>query len=60
LPFASINRFAIGEFTLRLAVLMYSCEFIIAKSYDKNILPIITAAILSMLIAIAKAWHFIF
>ena len=37
LPFASINRYAVGEFALRLAVLMYSCEFIVGKSVRQSI-----------------------
>jgi UDP-GlcNAc:undecaprenyl-phosphate/decaprenyl-phosphate GlcNAc-1-phosphate transferase len=57
LPFDSINRYAIGEFSLRLAVLMYSCEFIVGKSTGKTLLPVNGAAMLSMLLAIV--WHFI-
>ncbi|MFT3931318.1 MAG: MraY family glycosyltransferase [Spongiibacteraceae bacterium] len=60
LPFESINRYAIGEFALRLAVLMYSCEFIIGKSQGKASLTIVLAAMLSIVVAIAKAWHLAF
>lgn len=60
LPFESINRYAIGEFSLRLAVVMYSCEFIIGKSVGKSLLFVNGAAMLSMLLAIARAWHLIF
>ena len=52
LPFDSFNRYAIGEFTLRLAVLMYSCEFIVGKSGGRMLLPINGAALLSMLLAL--------
>ena len=60
LPFESINRYAIGEFALRLAVLMYSCEFIAGKSQGKTSLAIVIAAMASMLLAIAQAWYFFF
>ena len=60
LPFESINRYAIGEFALRLAVLMYSCEFIIGRSTGKTLLPVNGAALLSMLLAIVTSWRFIF
>jgi hypothetical protein len=53
LPFESISRYVIGEFSLRLAVLMYSCEFIVGKSAGKSLLPVGGAAVLSMLLAIA-------
>jgi len=53
LPFDALNSYALGEFTLRLAVLMYSCEFIIGKSTGNTLLPVNGAAILSMLLAIA-------
>jgi UDP-GlcNAc:undecaprenyl-phosphate GlcNAc-1-phosphate transferase len=53
LPFESISRYVIGEFSLRLAVLMYSCEFIVGKSAGKSLLPVGGAAVLSMLLVIA-------
>lgn len=52
LPLGSFNRAIIGEFTLRLAVLMYCCEFVIGKSAEKKLLPVNSAAMLSMLLAI--------
>ncbi len=60
LPFESINRYAIGEFALRLAVLMYSCEFVIGRSSGKALLPVTGVAVVSMLFAIARAWNFSF
>jgi len=53
LPIDAVNRYAVGEFTLRLAVLMYSCEFIIGKSLEKKLLPVTIAAISSILLTIA-------
>lgn len=60
LPFESINRYAIGEFSLRLAVLMYSCEFLVGKSQRNASVAVVSAALLSMLLAIAQAQNFIF
>jgi UDP-GlcNAc:undecaprenyl-phosphate GlcNAc-1-phosphate transferase len=40
LPFDILKHYPIGEFTLRLSVLMYSCEFIIGKTATKTLLPI--------------------
>ncbi len=60
LPFDLLNRYAIGEFALRLAVLMYSCEFIVGKSAGRTPLLVIGAAMLSMMLAIARAWHLYF
>ena len=57
LPFDSIAHYAIGELSLRLAVLMYSCEFIVSKSETNTMLPINGAALLSILLATAQAWH---
>lgn len=54
LPFDALSTYAIGEFTLRLAVFMYSCEFIIGKSATKtSLLPINIIAMLSILLAAA-------
>jgi len=50
LPFSAISQNAIGEVALRLAVLMYSCEFIIGKSPHKALLPVNGIAILSVLL----------
>jgi len=53
LPFEPLNRYAIGEFTLRLAVLIYSCEFATGKTTQKNmLLPLNGAAMLSIALAI--------
>lgn len=52
LPAASFNRYAVGEFTLRLAVLMYSCEFILGKSSAGKFLPVTGVAVLSTLLAL--------
>jgi UDP-GlcNAc:undecaprenyl-phosphate GlcNAc-1-phosphate transferase len=49
LPFAPLNHHTVGEIALRLAVLMYSCEFIIGKSEGKALLPVNSIAILSIL-----------
>lgn len=50
LPFSQLTQHAVGEIALRLAVLMYSCEFIIGKSGGRRLLPINSVAILSMLL----------
>lgn len=50
LPFSPLNQHAIGEIALRLAVLMYSCEFIIGKSANQTLLPVNGVAILSVLL----------
>lgn len=50
LPFSPTNQQAIGEIALRLAVLMYSCEFIIGRSANKTLLPVNGIAILSVLL----------
>lgn len=60
LPFELVNSYAIGEFALRLAVLMYSCEFIVGKSQNNSSLIVVSAAVLSMLFAIARAWDLFF
>jgi hypothetical protein len=53
LPFVSVGRFAIGEFTLRLAVLIYSCEFVVGKYTERRmLLPMNFAGVLSMTLAI--------
>lgn len=52
LPFESMNRFAIGEIVLRLAVLMYSCEFILAKTQGKALLPLNGVASFSLLLTL--------
>ncbi len=59
LPFESINRYSIGEFALRLGVLMYCCEFVVGKSQGKSSIFIVSAALISMLIAVARAWNLI-
>lgn len=59
LPFETINRYSIGEFALRLAVLMYSCEFIVGKTSTKAALLPICVATLSMLLSLVRAWQFI-
>ena len=59
LPFEPINRYAVGEFALRLGVLMYCCEFVAGKSQGKPSFFIVSAALISMLIAIARAWNLI-
>ncbi|HSB95462.1 MAG TPA: MraY family glycosyltransferase [Spongiibacteraceae bacterium] len=50
MPFESLSHYAIGEITLRLAVLMYSCEFIISKTSGKTLLPVNIAAVVSLLL----------
>lgn len=40
LPFAPLKQFAIGEIVLRLAILMYSCEFILERAHGKAVLPL--------------------
>ncbi len=50
MPFSSLSRYAIGEITLRLAVLMYSCEFIISKTSGKTLLPVNIIAALALLL----------
>lgn len=53
LPFVSVGRYAIGEFTLRLAVLIYSCEFVVGRTTEKkNLLPVNGAGVLSIALAI--------
>jgi hypothetical protein len=53
LPFVSVGRFAIGEFSLRLAVLIYCCEFVVGKHTErKMLLPMNFAGVLSMTLAI--------
>jgi len=53
LPLSPSNSQAIGEIALRLAVLMYSCEFIIGRSANRTLLPINGIAILSVLLIAA-------
>lgn len=50
MPFDSLSHYAIGEITLRLAVLMYSCEFIISKTWGKTLLPVNIVAVASLLL----------
>jgi UDP-GlcNAc:undecaprenyl-phosphate GlcNAc-1-phosphate transferase len=50
MPFDSLSHYAIGEITLRLAVLMYSCEFIISKTSGHVLLPINIAAVVALLL----------
>jgi hypothetical protein len=40
LPIDSISSYALGEITLRLAVLMYSCEFVIGRAQGRAALPL--------------------
>lgn len=40
LPFESLSRYAVGEIALRLAVLMYSCEFILGRLRSSHALPL--------------------
>lgn len=51
LPFDALKDYPIGEFTLRLAVLMYSCEFIIGKSATKILLPLNGLALVLAIVA---------
>jgi hypothetical protein len=50
MPFDSLSHYAIGEITLRLAVLMYSCEFIISKTSGRYLLPINIVAVVALLL----------
>lgn len=50
MPFDSLSHYAIGEITLRLAVLMYSCEFIISKISGRTLLPVNIVAVVSLLL----------
>jgi UDP-GlcNAc:undecaprenyl-phosphate GlcNAc-1-phosphate transferase len=50
MPFDSLSHYAIGEITLRLAVLMYSCEFIISKTSGRALLPVNIVAVVSLLL----------
>lgn len=50
IPLDSLSHYAIGEITLRLAVLMYSCEFIISKTSGKTLLPVNIIAVLALLL----------
>jgi hypothetical protein len=50
MPFDSLSHYAIGEITLRLAVLMYSCEFIISKTSGRSLLPVNIVAVVSLLL----------
>jgi UDP-GlcNAc:undecaprenyl-phosphate/decaprenyl-phosphate GlcNAc-1-phosphate transferase len=52
MPFDSLSHYAIGEITLRLAVLMYSCEFIISKTSGRTLLPANIIAVISLLLMI--------
>lgn len=54
LPFETLDHYAIGEIALRLAVLMYSCEFIIGKTQGQRLLPLNLAACLAVL---CLFWH---
>jgi UDP-GlcNAc:undecaprenyl-phosphate GlcNAc-1-phosphate transferase len=50
MPFDSLSHYAIGEITLRLAVLMYSCEFIISKTSGRQLLPVNIVAVVALLL----------
>jgi UDP-GlcNAc:undecaprenyl-phosphate GlcNAc-1-phosphate transferase len=50
LPFDAFSQHAVGEIALRLAVLMYSCEFILGKTAGKALLPVNGVALLSVLL----------
>jgi hypothetical protein len=54
LPFKTLDDYAIGEIALRLAVLMYSCEFIIGKTQGKHLLPLNLMAGIAVL---CLFWH---
>lgn len=50
LPLEALGRFAVGEVALRLAVLMYSCEFLIGRTGGRGLLPLSCAATSSILL----------
>jgi UDP-GlcNAc:undecaprenyl-phosphate/decaprenyl-phosphate GlcNAc-1-phosphate transferase len=53
LPFEPLDRYSIGEFSLRLAVLIYSCEFVVARTSEKNkLLPVNVVSVLTLALAI--------
>lgn len=51
LPFEWMQQFAVGETVLRVAVLMYGCEFIIGRMQEKSALPLTGVAGFSLLYA---------
>lgn len=50
LPLATLDRYAVGEVALRLAVMMYSCEFLIGRTGGRGLLPLSCAAAVSVLL----------
>jgi hypothetical protein len=35
LPFAALDQLSVGQIVIRLAVLLYACEFILAKNHSR-------------------------
>ena len=53
LPLEPLSHFSVGEFSLRLAVLIYCCEFIVARTNEKKmLLPVNVASVLSVALAV--------
>ncbi len=50
LPFATLDSNSVGQITLRLAVLMYGCEFMIAKTGGKLIILKVSSIVSLLLI----------
>lgn len=56
IPVEGFNEWAIGEIALRLAILMYSCEFLLGRTGGRGLWPVSAAAVASVVIIGIPWW----